>query len=104
MTVDPYVAGSLVMVLGLAGCVAILFLLRDQESKPAQVTVCSVRCPVHQQTAVVEFVERTSTGIRLRAVESCSIQARDVHCRQQCRYFTRVLGVMRTCEASVARS
>ncbi len=103
MAVDPYMAGALVMVLGLVACVAILFSMRDQNSGPAQVTVCSVRCPVHQEVAVVEFVERTRTGIRLLGVESCSIRGADERCREQCRAFTRVLGVLRTCEASIAR-
>lgn len=104
MTVDPSMVGSLAMVLGLVVCVGILFTMRDQNFGPAQVTVCSVRCPIRQQVAVVEFVERTSTGMRMRGVESCSIRGSDDRCREQCRSFTRVLGVLRTYEASVART
>ncbi len=88
MSIDPYVVGAVLMALILSLCVAIMFLVRDRQSVPAHVVRRTLRCSERRQTATVEFIERTHTGMTVRSVQSCSLWAARQRCRQDCRYHT----------------
>ncbi len=104
MSVDPYIVVALSAAAVLALCVGILFTMRDRTSAPAHVAVCSLRCPARKEPAVVAFLEHTTTGIPIRAVESCSLRGINERCEEECRYSKRVeLGMLRRCQTSPAR-
>ncbi len=86
MTIDPYVAGALSMMLVLLLCVGVMFIMRDRQWAPAHPVRRTLWCDQHRQTATVEFIERTRTGMTVRWVQSCSLGAAGQRCGQQCRY------------------
>lgn len=86
MTIDPYVAGALSMTLVLLLCLGVMFAMRDRHWAAAHLVRRTLWCDQHRQTATVEFIERTRTGMTVRWVQSCSLGAAGQRCGQQCRY------------------
>ena len=86
MSIDPYITGAVLMAAILFLCVAVMFMVRDRQSMPARGVKRTLRCSERQQPATVEFIERTSTGMTVRWVQSCSLWGGRRRCRQQCRY------------------
>ena len=81
---DPYAVAATIMVLTLAACVASLVLLRDRESAPPRLVTWKVWCSERGGRAVVDFVERVHTGLRLREVRRCSLRGDGEHCHEEC--------------------
>jgi hypothetical protein len=82
---DPYAVAATTMVLTLAVCVASLVLLRDRESAPPRFVTWKVWCGERGgRRAVVDFVERVQTGLRLREVRGCSLRGDGQRCSEEC--------------------
>ncbi len=81
---DPYMMAGLVVCLLLMLCVHVLYLMRDTEWAPPHLVSRSVWCADKRRRAVVDFVERTQTGLMTRAVQSCSLRGAGEHCREEC--------------------
>ncbi len=81
---DPYAVAATMLVLALAACVATLVLLRDRESSPPRLVIWKVWCRERGGRAVVDFVERVHTGLRLREVRHCSLRGAGERCSEEC--------------------
>lgn len=84
-SLDPYAVAATTLVLSLAICVAILVLLRDREFSPPRLVTWRVWCAERGGRAVVDFVERVQTGLRLREVRRCSLRGASERCSEDCR-------------------
>jgi hypothetical protein len=85
LAIDPYVVMALALSLLLMLCVAIMVVMRDPDWAPPRTISRSVWCPTHRQRAVVDFVERTRTGLTLRSVQHCPLRSGG-RCHEECCY------------------
>lgn len=81
---DPFAVAATALVAILAACVAILVLMRDRESAPPRLISWQVWCAERGQRAVVDFVERVQTGLRMREVRQCSLLQPGERCSEEC--------------------
>ncbi len=85
---DPYLVAGLALCAVLTGCLAVMFAMRDRVSAPAHPVSRTMWCDRHRGLATVEFVERVSTGLTIRAVRRCTLRALGEHCGESCRYWS----------------
>jgi hypothetical protein len=87
-TVDLAAYTPLLVVILFAAFFAVLVSMRDPIKAAPHPVSRWVWCAPHGRSVMVDFTERTQTGLVMRSVRHCPLRRRGEHCGEACAWET----------------